>query len=178
MNPRTFCSLAKIPVSCGSKFTSLRPTQPHLNPFPSPSPTYQRQHEQPNVSADGRRWQCGGRRPADHGCREERRLLFSWARSLALCSQDRQPSLRGELSWPQYVGMGAFSCSYIGYVLTCCQMQMLMESCPGKTAVSGVMGFALGGAFGLFMASVSSFLIYLHSPPQNISSYPIPSSRH
>jgi hypothetical protein len=34
------------------------------------------------------------------------------------------------------------------------QMQALMESCPGKTAVSGVMGFALGGAFGLFMASV------------------------
>lgn len=34
------------------------------------------------------------------------------------------------------------------------QMQKLMESCPGKTAVSGVMGFALGGAFGLFMASV------------------------
>jgi import inner membrane translocase subunit TIM22 len=34
------------------------------------------------------------------------------------------------------------------------QMKMLMESCPGKTAVSGVMGFALGGAFGLFMASV------------------------
>jgi mitochondrial import inner membrane translocase subunit TIM22 len=33
-------------------------------------------------------------------------------------------------------------------------MQMLMESCPGKTVVSGVMGFALGGAFGLFMASV------------------------
>jgi len=34
-------------------------------------------------------------------------------------------------------------------------MQALMESCPGKTAVSGVMGFFLGGAFGLFMASVS-----------------------
>lgn len=34
------------------------------------------------------------------------------------------------------------------------QMQTLMESCPGKTAISGVMGFALGGAFGLFMASV------------------------
>lgn len=33
-------------------------------------------------------------------------------------------------------------------------MQMIMESCPGKTVVSGVMGFALGGAFGLFMASV------------------------
>ena len=41
------------------------------------------------------------------------------------------------------------------------QMQMLMESCPGKTAVSGVMGFALGGAFGLFMASVCLF----PSPP-------------
>lgn len=38
------------------------------------------------------------------------------------------------------------------------QMQALMESCPGKTAVSGVMGFALGGAFGLFMASVRPFL--------------------
>ncbi|KAG9244731.1 Tim17/Tim22/Tim23/Pmp24 family-domain-containing protein [Calycina marina] len=34
------------------------------------------------------------------------------------------------------------------------QMQAVMESCPGKTAVSGVMGFALGGAFGLFMASM------------------------
>lgn len=28
------------------------------------------------------------------------------------------------------------------------------ESCAGKTAMSGVMGFALGGAFGLFMSSV------------------------
>lgn len=33
-------------------------------------------------------------------------------------------------------------------------MQAVMESCPGKTAMSGVMGFVLGGAFGLFMASV------------------------
>lgn len=33
-------------------------------------------------------------------------------------------------------------------------MQAAMESCVGKTAISGVMGFALGGAFGLFMASV------------------------
>ncbi|RFU33487.1 hypothetical protein B7463_g2874, partial [Scytalidium lignicola] len=33
-------------------------------------------------------------------------------------------------------------------------MQALMESCPGKTVVSGVMGFALGGVFGLFMASM------------------------
>jgi import inner membrane translocase subunit TIM22 len=31
---------------------------------------------------------------------------------------------------------------------------MIMESCPGKTVMSGGMGFVLGGAFGLFMASV------------------------
>ena len=31
-----------------------------------------------------------------------------------------------------------------------------MESCVGKAIVSGVMGFALGGAFGLFMSSVRS----------------------
>lgn len=30
-----------------------------------------------------------------------------------------------------------------------------MESCPVKTVISGTMGFGLGGAFGLFMASVS-----------------------
>ncbi|RKF54667.1 Mitochondrial import inner membrane translocase subunit tim22 [Erysiphe neolycopersici] len=34
-------------------------------------------------------------------------------------------------------------------------MQTLMESCPAKTVLSGVMGFALGGVFGLFMASMS-----------------------
>lgn len=35
------------------------------------------------------------------------------------------------------------------------QMQAAMESCPAKTAISGVMGFGLGGMFGLFMSSVS-----------------------
>lgn len=30
-----------------------------------------------------------------------------------------------------------------------------MESCIGKSVMSGVAGFALGGAFGLFMSSVS-----------------------
>ncbi|CAK9439662.1 uncharacterized protein LODBEIA_P37620 [Lodderomyces beijingensis] len=30
-----------------------------------------------------------------------------------------------------------------------------MQSCPGKTAMAGVSGFALGGFFGLFMASMS-----------------------
>ncbi|KAJ5462013.1 Mitochondrial import inner membrane translocase subunit tim22 [Penicillium daleae] len=34
-------------------------------------------------------------------------------------------------------------------------MQAGMESCPVKTVISGTMGFALGGAFGLFMASMS-----------------------
>jgi len=36
---------------------------------------------------------------------------------------------------------------------------MIMESCPAKTVLSGTMGFALGGAFGLFMASVRSLLL-------------------
>ncbi|KAI9846354.1 MAG: Mitochondrial import inner membrane translocase subunit tim22 [Sclerophora amabilis] len=30
-----------------------------------------------------------------------------------------------------------------------------MESCPAKTVIAGGMGFALGGAFGLFMSSMS-----------------------
>lgn len=29
-----------------------------------------------------------------------------------------------------------------------------MESCLGKSVISGVMGFGMGGVFGLFMASV------------------------
>ena len=33
-------------------------------------------------------------------------------------------------------------------------MQAGMESCAGKTIISGGMGFLLGGAFGLFMSSV------------------------
>ena len=33
-------------------------------------------------------------------------------------------------------------------------MSAVMESCPGKMVMSGVMGFALGGAFGLFMSSM------------------------
>jgi hypothetical protein len=38
------------------------------------------------------------------------------------------------------------------------QMQSIMESCPAKTVMSGTMGFALGGAFGLFMASVRQLI--------------------
>ncbi|GAM84042.1 hypothetical protein ANO11243_020330 [Dothideomycetidae sp. 11243] len=33
-------------------------------------------------------------------------------------------------------------------------MHMAMESCVGKSAMSGVMGFGLGGVFGLFMSSM------------------------
>lgn len=39
-------------------------------------------------------------------------------------------------------------------VLSDLQMHVAMESCAGKTVMSGVMGFAIGGAFGLFMSSV------------------------
>lgn len=34
------------------------------------------------------------------------------------------------------------------------QMQSMMESCFGKSVMSGVMGFGMGGIFGMFMASV------------------------
>ncbi|CCK72847.1 translocation channel protein TIM22 KNAG_0L02310 [Huiozyma naganishii CBS 8797] len=34
-------------------------------------------------------------------------------------------------------------------------MVNFMTSCPGKAAISGVTGFALGGVFGLFMASMA-----------------------
>lgn len=36
-------------------------------------------------------------------------------------------------------------------------MQGMMESCYAKTVMSGVMGFGLGGLFGMFMASVRVF---------------------
>lgn len=36
-----------------------------------------------------------------------------------------------------------------------------MESCPGKTVMAGGMGFVLGGAFGLFMSSVSDFPLHM-----------------
>ncbi|CAR21664.1 Mitochondrial import inner membrane translocase subunit TIM22 [Lachancea thermotolerans] len=42
-------------------------------------------------------------------------------------------------------------------------MVNFMTSCPGKTAISGVTGFALGGVFGLFMASMA-YDTPLHTP--------------
>ncbi|KAG2732808.1 hypothetical protein G9P44_003798 [Scheffersomyces stipitis] len=35
------------------------------------------------------------------------------------------------------------------------RMVAFMQSCPGKTVMAGVSGFALGGFFGLFMASMA-----------------------
>lgn len=35
-------------------------------------------------------------------------------------------------------------------------MKAAMESCVGKSVMSGVMGFGMGGLFGMFMASVRS----------------------
>jgi hypothetical protein len=37
----------------------------------------------------------------------------------------------------------------------------MMESCFGKTVMSGVMGFGMGGLFGMFMASVSRYRLSL-----------------
>lgn len=50
------------------------------------------------------------------------------------------------------------------------QMMMdFMTSCPGKSAISGVTGFALGGVLGLFMASMA-YDTPLHVPtPGNLS---------
>ncbi|SCU87805.1 LADA_0E06260g1_1 [Lachancea dasiensis] len=49
-----------------------------------------------------------------------------------------------------------------------------MTSCPGKSAISGVTGFALGGVFGLFMASMA-YDTPLHTPTVPGAS-PLPSS--
>ena len=43
-----------------------------------------------------------------------------------------------------------------------------MESCLGKTIISGGMGFVLGGAFGLFMSSVC----YSRADPSPASLFP------
>lgn len=38
-------------------------------------------------------------------------------------------------------------------------MMEFMHSCPGKSIMAGGTGFALGGVFGLFMASVSALYL-------------------
>ncbi|KAF3926734.1 hypothetical protein ABW21_db0205796 [Orbilia brochopaga] len=53
------------------------------------------------------------------------------------------------------------------------KMQAAMESCPIKTVISGGMGFALGGVFGLFMASMSYDTMYTATgQPQKILDLP------
>ncbi|KAI0398312.1 Tim17/Tim22/Tim23/Pmp24 family-domain-containing protein [Xylariaceae sp. FL0594] len=42
-------------------------------------------------------------------------------------------------------------------------MNAMMESCFGKAAISGVMGFGMGGLFGMFMASMAYDTPY-HAP--------------
>lgn len=45
-----------------------------------------------------------------------------------------------------------------------------MESCFGKAAISGVMGFGMGGLFGMFMASVRTipYPSPKHNPTTNL----------
>ncbi|KAL1302986.1 hypothetical protein AAFC00_003302 [Neodothiora populina] len=52
-------------------------------------------------------------------------------------------------------------------------MQSAMESCPAKTAISGVMGFGLGGAFGLFMSSMRYDTPMMAQGTTEITNYPI-----
>ena len=52
------------------------------------------------------------------------------------------------------------------------QMQMAMEACPTKTAIAGVMGFGLGGMFGLFMSSMR-YDVPLTSQSQALQSLPV-----
>ncbi|KAI0600546.1 mitochondrial inner membrane translocase subunit Tim17/Tim22/Tim23/peroxisomal protein PMP24 [Biscogniauxia sp. FL1348] len=57
-------------------------------------------------------------------------------------------------------------------------LNAMMESCFGKSVLSGVMGFGMGGLFGMFMASMS-YDTPFHTPgapgaaPQPIASLPL-----
>ncbi|KAI1853540.1 hypothetical protein JX265_004129 [Neoarthrinium moseri] len=58
------------------------------------------------------------------------------------------------------------------------RMQAMMESCFGKTVISGVMGFGMGGLFGMFMASMSYDTPYhtpgaTGGPPKELASLPL-----
>ncbi|GAO15203.1 uncharacterized protein UV8b_04250 [Ustilaginoidea virens] len=56
-------------------------------------------------------------------------------------------------------------------------VQAAMESCLGKSIMSGVMGFGMGGLFGMFMASMSYDTPFgspvTNSAGQNMSSLPL-----
>ncbi|KFY10438.1 hypothetical protein V492_05013 [Pseudogymnoascus sp. VKM F-4246] len=72
-------------------------------------------------------------------------------------SYRRHPNI--EMNGPMFGGLGGGGQQISGgdpdAMAAVKNMQMIMESCPAKTVLSGTMGFALGGAFGLFMASMS-----------------------
>ncbi|KAI1080662.1 mitochondrial inner membrane translocase subunit Tim17/Tim22/Tim23/peroxisomal protein PMP24 [Whalleya microplaca] len=54
------------------------------------------------------------------------------------------------------------------------RLNAMMESCFGKAALSGVMGFGMGGLFGMFMASMSYDTPFTPGAnPQPISSLPL-----
>ncbi|KAI1104274.1 mitochondrial import inner membrane translocase, subunit Tim17/22 [Jackrogersella minutella] len=58
------------------------------------------------------------------------------------------------------------------------RLNAMMESCFGKAAISGVMGFGMGGLFGMFMASMA-YDTPFHTPgapgaaPQPVASLPL-----
>ncbi|KAI0884404.1 mitochondrial import inner membrane translocase, subunit Tim17/22 [Annulohypoxylon maeteangense] len=54
------------------------------------------------------------------------------------------------------------------------RLNAMMESCFGKAAVSGVMGFGMGGLFGMFMASMS-YDTPFHTPGAPGSATPVSS---
>lgn len=78
---------------------------------------------------------------------------------------DQEAALvRGVRSLRKLVGHVFFADKY--------QMQAAFESCAGKTVMAGVMGFGLGGAFGLFMASMS-YDSSMTAQSQAISNLPV-----
>ncbi|KAH8652511.1 mitochondrial import inner membrane translocase subunit tim22-like protein [Xylariales sp. PMI_506] len=75
-------------------------------------------------------------------------------------------------------GAGAPSSSYDPNDPNIKRLNALMESCFGKTAMSGVMGFGMGGLFGMFMASMSYDTPYhvpgaTGGPPKELASLPL-----
>ncbi|KAI1824760.1 Tim17/Tim22/Tim23/Pmp24 family-domain-containing protein [Xylaria intraflava] len=49
----------------------------------------------------------------------------------------------------------------------------MMESCFGKSAISGVMGFGMGGLFGMFMASMAYDTPFNHPGAAGVARQPI-----
>ncbi|KFY71869.1 hypothetical protein V499_07939 [Pseudogymnoascus sp. VKM F-103] len=89
-------------------------------------------------------------------------LMPTWRDTSTTATLKGQPQRRHpdiEMNGPMFGGFGGGGQQINGgdadAMAAVKNMQMIMESCPAKTVLSGTMGFALGGAFGLFMASMS-----------------------